>query len=341
MKILLTGGAGYIGSHTYVAMASAGIEPVILDDFSNSNAEVLRRLGVVASTEVACERGDVCDSNFVRFVLKRHAIEGVVHFAAHKSIGESVADPVKYFRNNVGGLISLLDGLNESGVRTIVYSSSASVYGVPERCPVTEDFALKPTNPYAKSKLIGEEILGAMSEVSPEWRIGVLRYFNPIGAHPGGSIGEDSRSKELGNLMPAILEVALGHRRHLRCYGNDYPTRDGTGVRDYIHVMDLAEGHVRMLRSLGETRRMITVNLGTGRGYSVLEIVRAFERASGRPIPIEFESRRRGDVAECWADPSMAKRLLGWEAVRTLDEMCLDAWNWQCRNPGGFSGGNG
>lgn len=335
MNILLTGGAGYIGSHTYVALLDAGYTPVILDNFSNSHPEVLNRLEQITGQPVICERGDVQDRGRVEAVLRRHAIAGVMHFAGDKAVGESVAKPLKYYRNNLGGAISLLEAMESVGCEVLVFSSSATVYGDPVRVPITEDFARSHTNPYGHTKLVIEDILSAQGAARPELKVATLRYFNPVGAHASGLIGEDP-SGIPNNLMPYITQVAVGQRARLQVFGSDYPTPDGTGVRDYIHVCDLAEGHVAALKALLEGGNSVTVNLGTGRGYSVLDVVRAFEAASGRPVPYELVARRPGDVAQCYADPSQALALLGWKSSRDLDRMCADAWRWQSANPNGY-----
>jgi UDP-glucose 4-epimerase len=335
MNILLTGGAGYIGSHTYVALVEAGYTPVILDNFANSHAEVLRRLQRITGRPVICEEGDVADRALVESLLRRHRIEGAVHFAADKAVGESVAKPLKYYRNNLGGAISLLEAMQAVGCEVLVFSSSATVYGDPASVPIREDFPRGHTNPYGHTKLVMEDMLASLQVAQPSWKIAVLRYFNPVGAHPSGLIGEDPAGIP-NNLMPYVSQVATGQRAELNVWGNDYPTPDGTGVRDYIHVCDLAEGHVAALRYLMDKRRSLTVNLGTGRGYSVLEVVRAFEQASGKRVPYRVAARRPGDVAQCYADPSLARELLGWEARRTLAQMCADAWRWQSANPNGY-----
>jgi UDP-glucose 4-epimerase len=354
-RILLTGGAGYIGSHTFVALLDAGFEPVILDNFANSHAAVQDRLQRITGKPALLERGDVGEQAFVEDVLRRHVPAGVVHFAGDKAVGESVKQPLKYFHNNLGGAISLLrameavyllrdDGATQScipgdgtGARpTLVFSSSATVYGDPATVPITEDFPRSHTNPYGHTKLVIEDMLQAVLRAQPVWRMGILRYFNPVGAHPSGLIGEDPAGIP-NNLMPYVTQVAVGLRPHLNVFGGDYPTPDGTGVRDYIHVQDLAEGHVAALKALLSGGDSFTVNLGTGHGYSVLDVVRAFERASGRAVPYKIVDRRPGDVAQCYADPSLARRLLGWEARRRLDEMCADAWRWQSTNPRGYA----
>jgi UDP-glucose 4-epimerase len=340
--VLLTGGAGYIGSHTFVALHEAGFEPVILDNFANSHPVVLDRLERITGREPELERGDVLDTSFVAAVLRRRRPVGVVHFAGDKAVGESVAAPLKYFANNIGGAISLLRAMEAEylgpdgiGQPTLVFSSSATVYGDPATVPITEDFPRSHANPYGHTKLVVEEMLEAVLRAQPAWRIGILRYFNPVGAHPSGLIGEDPAGIP-NNLMPFVTQVAVGLRPYLNVFGSDYPTPDGTGVRDYIHVQDLAAGHVAALQALLERPESFTVNLGTGRGYSVLELVHAFEQASGRPVPYKLVDRRPGDVAQCYADPALARKLLGWEAQRSLAEMCADAWRWQNANPNGY-----
>lgn len=338
--ILLTGGAGYIGSHTAVALMEAGFDPVILDNFANSHPVVLQRLQQITGRALPLERGDVLDTPWLLDVLRRHRPAGVVHFAGDKAVGESVADPLKYYRNNLGGATSLLQAMSavatEHGAApTLVFSSSATVYGDPARVPITEDFPRSHTNPYGHTKLVIEDMLSALRVAQPHWRIGTLRYFNPVGAHDSGLIGEDPAGIP-NNLMPYVAQVAVGVREHLNVFGGDYPTPDGTGVRDFIHVMDLARGHVAALQNLLNQGESFTVNLGTGRGHSVLEVVAAFERASGRPVPYRVAPRRAGDVAQCWADVTLASRLLGWQARHTLDEMCADAWRWQRQNPRGY-----
>ncbi len=341
MKILLTGGAGYIGSHTAVALTEAGYTPVVLDNFSNSHPVVMKRLAQITGQELELEEGDLLDTAWVEAVLSRHKPAGIVHFAGDKAVGESVAKPLKYFHNNIGGAVSLLRAMdtvsadNRAPVPTLVFSSSATVYGDPASVPITEDFPRSHTNPYGYSKLVIEDMLTALRVAKPNWRVGVLRYFNPVGAHPSGLIGEDPAGIP-NNLMPYVAQVAVGKRSCLQVFGNDYATPDGTGVRDYIHVQDLATGHVAALRALLSTGESFTVNLGTGRGHSVLEVVRAFEQASGRPVPYQIAPRRPGDVAQCYADPSLARQLLQWDAKLTLDAMCADAWRWQSQNPNGY-----
>ena len=327
--ILVTGGAGYIGSHVCVALAQAGERYVVVDNFSNSRPSVLERVGRITGQLPQCEQGDVGDAAFMADVLARYPIEAVMHFAAFKAVGESVAQPLRYYDNNVAGTVALLQAMHAAGVRTMVFSSSATVYGDPATLPIREDFPLSATNPYGWSKLMMEQVLADVDHAEPgQWRIARLRYFNPVGAHESGLIGEDPQDIP-NNLMPYVAQVATGQREVLSVYGGDYPTPDGTGVRDYIHVCDLAEGHVAALRYLRAHPGLLTVNLGTGRPVSVLEMVRGFEQASGRAVPYQVVARRPGDVAACWADPALAERLLGWRAGRDLDAICTDAWRWQ------------
>ena len=327
--ILVTGGAGFIGTHTCAALADAGIPTLLLDNFSNSRRSVLDRLARITGKPVACVEGDVRDAQLLRQLFASHPIEGVIHFAALKAVGESVREPLRYYENNVAGTVSLLRAMQAAGVRTLVFSSSATVYGDPASLPIREDFPLSATNPYGWSKLMMEQVLADVDHAEPgQWRIARLRYFNPVGAHESGLIGEDPQDVP-NNLMPYVAQVAVGQRPELSVFGGDYSTEDGTGVRDYIHVSDLAEGHVAALRYLREHPGLLTLNLGTGKPVSVLQMVRAFERASGRPVPYRITDRRPGDVAACWADPALAERLLGWRARRDLQAMCRDAWRWQ------------
>jgi UDP-glucose 4-epimerase len=335
-RILLTGATGYIGSHTWLALHEAGYEVVGVDNFANSSPVVLDRLAELLGMRPVFEDVDVCDRVALTAVLERTPIDAVVHFAAHKAVGESMMKPLEYYRNNLGGLINTAQVMQDHGVKTLVFSSSATVYGQPETLPIREDAVLSATNPYGTTKLLGEQLLRELERCDPAWRISYLRYFNPVGAHPSGRIGEDPRGTP-NNLMPYITQVAIGTREHLRVFGNDYDTSDGTGVRDYIHVLDLAEGHVAALRHLLGGGSSHTVNLGTGQGYSVLQLVEAFEAASGRAVPYRVVARRPGDVAACYADPSLAQGLLGWGAKRGLNDMCSDAWAWQRDNPRGFS----
>ena len=329
--ILLTGGAGYIGSHTAVALADAGYEPILLDNFSNSQPTVLARVEKILGRRVLCERGDVRDSNWVRDVLVAHHISAVVHFAGYKAVGESMVNPLKYYRNNVGGTVSLLDAMHATGCRLIVFSSSATVYGDPARSPIKEDFPRQPANPYGLTKAACEDLMTAVCKSDSCWRSGVLRYFNPVGAHPSGLIGDDPSGMP-NNLMPYVAQVAVGQRKVLDIFGADYATPDGTGVRDYIHVQDLAGGHVASVRTLLDGGNSFTVNLGAGCGHSVLEVIRAFEEASGQPVPYRIAPRRAGDVAAYFADATEAAKILGWHARHNLADMCADAWRWQQTN---------
>jgi UDP-glucose 4-epimerase len=333
--ILLTGGAGYIGSHACVALLRAGHEVVVLDNLSNSSRVALDRVAQICGKAPAFIEGDVRDADLLDRLFAERPIRAVMHFAGLKAVGESVEKPLEYYDNNVRGTLELLAAMRRVGVRTIVFSSSATVYGDPASVPIREDFPRSATNPYGRSKLMIEDILGDLDRAEPGWNIARLRYFNPVGAHPSGLIGEDPQGIP-NNLMPYVAQVAIGRRERLAVFGNDYPTPDGTGVRAYIHVMDLAEGHVAALDWLGREGGMLTVNLGTGQGYSVLDMVRTFEQASARPVPYEIVARRPGDIAACWADPSLARRLLGWEAKRGIEAMCVDAWRWQTMNPEGY-----
>ena len=334
-QILLTGATGYIGSHTWLALLKAGYDVIGLDNFSNSSPEVLTRLARLSGTTPEFELVDVCDAAALEDLFSRHRIAAAVHFAAHKAVGESTAQPLRYYANNIGGLLTLAQAMDRHGTRALVFSSSATVYGKPRQLPIPETADLSSTSPYGATKVIGENILLDVKRADPRWKIALLRYFNPVGAHASGRIGEDPRGMP-NNLMPYITQVAVGKRPKLHVFGNDYDTPDGTGVRDYIHVVDLAEGHVAALRYLLEQQRSITANLGTGRGYSVLELVRAFEQASDRPVPYEFVPRRPGDIDACYADPTLARDTLGWQATRDLQTMCADSWRWQSMNPDGF-----
>jgi UDP-glucose 4-epimerase len=338
MKVLVTGGAGYIGSHTCVELMQVGHEVVILDNLCNSHSAVLGRIARIAGETPQFANADVRDLGALREALVRHRIDAVIHFAGLKAVGESVEKPLDYYDNNVQGSLVICRAVKEAGVGTLVFSSSATVYGNPSSVPIREDAPLGATNPYGHSKLMVERILQDLEASDhASWRIAVLRYFNPVGAHPSGLIGEDPQGTP-NNLMPNIARVAVGVREKIRVFGSDYPTRDGTGIRDYIHVVDLARGHLAALEFMQRERRGMTVNLGTGRGISVLEAVRAFEHASGRRIPYEVSARRPGDVAECYADPSLAEKMLGWKATLTLDDMCRDTWRWQSMNPRGYRG---
>jgi UDP-glucose 4-epimerase len=336
LKVLLTGGAGYIGSHTAVECLAAGHEVVVFDNLSNSSATSLERVVQITGKRVDFVQGDIRDRAAMRALFAEHVIDAVVHFAGLKAVGESVEKPLLYYDNNIGGSIVLFEEMAAAGVKSVVFSSSATVYGDPARVPITEDFPLSATNPYGRSKLFIEDMLRDVDRAERGWKIALLRYFNPVGAHESGLIGEDPRGVP-NNLMPYVAQVAVGRREQLSVFGGDYPTPDGTGVRDYIHVVDLARGHVAALNKLAELEGVGTWNLGTGRGVSVLDLVRAFEAASGKPVPYEIVARRAGDVAQCWADPSRAERELGWRASYDLARMCADTWRWQQRNPDGYA----
>jgi len=335
-KILVTGGAGYIGTHTCVELLSAGYELVVLDNLSNSKPIALERVKKIAGKGLVFHQGDIRNRDELREVFKQHSVQSVIHFAGLKAVGESVEQPLRYYDNNVSGTIALCEVMAEFGVRNIVFSSSATVYGDPHSVPIHEDFPVGgTTNPYGSSKLMIEQILRDLHSSDPAWRIGILRYFNPVGAHESGLIGEDPNGIP-NNLMPFIAQVAVGRREFLRVFGKDYPTPDGTGVRDYIHVVDLAKGHVAALDYLAKNEGLLTVNLGTGQGYSVLDMINAFKKASGRDIPYQIVDRRIGDIACCYADPALAKEKLDWSAELGIDRMCQDSWRWQSMNPAGF-----
>ncbi len=339
MKILVTGGAGYIGSHTCLVLLEAGHEVVVYDNLSNSSAEAVRRVEKLSGRPAPLVVGDIRDRALLQRTLSKEGCEAVIHFAGLKAVGESVEQPLRYYDNNVGGTISLLQAMEECRVHRLVFSSSATVYGEPQRLPLDESHPLSATNPYGRSKLIIEDMLRDLCRADPDWRVALLRYFNPVGAHESGEIGEDPQGIP-NNLMPFVAQVAVGLRDELQVWGDDYDTPDGTGVRDYIHVMDLAEGHLAALEYLqrADAAGCTAINLGTGQGYSVLDMVRAFEAASGREVPYRIAARRPGDVAACWADPTLARELLGWSARCGIGEMCRDHWNWQQRNPRGYRG---
>ena len=334
--VLLTGATGYIATHTWIELLQAGYQVVGLDNLCNSSPKVLGRIETVTGIKPVFIEGDVRDRALLDRVLEDHAIQAVVHFAALKAVGESVSMPLAYYDNNLGGLLTLCQAMEAADIYTLVFSSSATVYGNPHTVPIREDFPLSATNPYGQTKLMSEQILRDMEVANKKWRIGYLRYFNPVGAHESGLLGEDPRGIP-NNLMPYVARVAAGKLERLSVFGGDYPTPDGTGVRDYIHVVDLARGHLRALDYLDGADTGLTVNLGTGQGYSVLEVVAAYQRASGRPIPYAIVARRAGDIATCYADPTLAQRLLGWRAEKTLDDMCRDSWRWQSAFPNGFS----
>ena len=336
MKILVTGGSGYIGSHTLVELIIEGHSPVVIDNFSNSSPIVLQRVFEITGVHVSIYNLDIRDKNGLRKVFTEHEdIEAVIHFAGLKSVGESVSKPIMYFDNNVSGSLSLFDVMEEFNCKNLIFSSSATVYGDPDYCPIKESSPLGITNPYGRTKFMIEDILRDLYASDSEWSIVILRYFNPIGAHKSGLIGEDP-SGIPSNLIPFISQVAVGQREKLSVYGGDYPTPDGTGVRDYIHVMDLARGHLKGLENLQKQQGLVTVNLGTGRGYSVLEMVKAFEKASNKLVPYEVVARRPGDVAACYADAAYALDVLDWKAEFHIDRMCEDVWRWQSMNPNGY-----
>jgi UDP-glucose 4-epimerase len=328
MKILVTGGAGYIGSHTCVELVNAGHEVVIVDNLCNSKLSVLRRIEKIAGKAFAFAQVDVRDQENLETVFAEHIPDAVIHFAGLKAVGESVQQPLQYYDNNVTGSLVLFRVMAKFGVKTLVFSSSATVYGDPATVPILENFPLSATNPYGRSKLMVEEMLRDVALADPSWRIALLRYFNPVGAHESGLIGEEPNGIP-NNLLPYVAQVAEGRREFLSVYGDDYPTADGTGMRDYIHVVDLAIGHVKTLAKLAQQPGVLTYNLGTGRGNSVLEMVRAFEKASGKAVPFKIVARRPGDIAACYANPALAEQELGWRAEKNLEQMCVDTWRWQ------------
>ena len=337
MTILVTGGLGYIGSHVCVCLLESGHDVVILDNLSNSVSLVVERIEAITGRRVAFVQGDMLDAALMEQLLVEHETAAVIHLAGLKAVGESVALPLQYYQNNVAGTLSLLVAMERADVKTIVFSSSATVYGEPASLPIQEDFPRSATNPYGRSKLIQENILSDLVASDSSWRIMSLRYFNPVGAHHSGLIGEDPKGVP-NNLMPFVLQVAIGRRPELQIFGGDYATADGTCVRDFIHVVDLAEGHLAALAYLKKSSGYAAVNLGTGRGVSVLEMCASVERATNQKVPRRIVGRRAGDVAECWADASRAKSVLGWQAQRDLLRMCADAWNWQSKNPQGYGG---
>ena len=335
MSILVTGGAGYIGSHTCVELLNAGYEVVVVDNLCNSSEESLKRVEEITGKTLKFYRADLLDREAMEEIFENERIDSVIHFAGLKAVGESVQKPLEYYYNNVTGTLVLCDVMRKHGVKDIVFSSSATVYGNPHTVPIREDFPLSVTNPYGRTKLMLEEILQDLHVADSEWNVILLRYFNPIGAHKSGRIGENPKGIP-NNLMPYITQVAIGKLTRLGVFGNDYDTPDGTGVRDYIHVVDLAKGHVKAIEKLKSKEGVSIYNLGTGNGYSVLDMVKAFEKASGREILYEIKPRRAGDIAACYADPSKAKAELGWEAQYGLEEMCEDSWRWQSQNPEGY-----
>ena len=336
MKVLVTGGAGYIGSHAVLELLNAGHDVCVVDNLSNANEESLRRVTELTGKEIDFRKVDILDKESLTGVVKGAGFDSVIHFAALKAVGESVSQPLKYYQNNITGTLVLCEVMQEQGVKNIVFSSSATVYGDPHAVPITEDFPLQATNPYGRTKLMMEYILTDLNVADPGFSVALLRYFNPIGAHESGRIGEDPTGIP-NNLLPFVAQVAVGRREKVSVFGDDYPTPDGTGVRDYIHVVDLAIGHLKALEKLEASPGVLTCNLGTGRGYSVVEIIKAFEAASGKPVPYEVGARRPGDIAECYADPAYALETLGWKAERGIEEMCVDAWRWQSQNPNGYT----
>ncbi|PZE20801.1 UDP-glucose 4-epimerase GalE [Paenibacillus xerothermodurans] len=335
MAVLVTGGAGYIGSHTCVELLNSGHDIIVLDSLNNSKLESLRRVQAITGKEFKFYQTDLLDKDRLDNICAENDIESVIHFAGLKAVGESVHQPLRYYHNNITGTLMLCEIMQKHGVKRLVFSSSATVYGMPETVPISEDFPLGATNPYGQTKLMIEQILRDLYVSDNTWSIALLRYFNPIGAHSSGRIGEDPNGIP-NNLLPYIAQVAVGKLRELSVFGSDYPTTDGTGVRDYIHVVDLAIGHLKALDNVMQTTGVDAFNLGTGKGYSVLEVIRAFEQASGRKVPYRLVDRRPGDIAICYADPNKAKETLGWQAVRGIDEMCADAWRWQENNPKGY-----
>lgn len=335
MTILVTGGAGYIGTHTVVELLNAGSEVIVLDNLSNSSIEALNRVERITGKSVTFYQGDILNKALLQKVFSDHNIDAVIHFAGLKAVGESVAKPLKYYENNVTGTLILCQVMAEFKVKNLVFSSSATVYGDPASLPITEDFPTGATNPYGQSKLMVEHILADLHHSDPSWNIARLRYFNPVGAHASGLIGEDPNDIP-NNLMPFIAQVAVGKREALSVFGNDYPTHDGTGVRDYIHVVDLAIGHLKALEKLATKSGLVTYNLGTGQGYSVLDMVKAFEKACGKSIAYQIAPRRPGDIAACYANPEHARTDLGWQATHSLEDMANSSWHWQSTNPNGY-----
>lgn len=336
MSILVSGGAGYVGSHTCVELIEAGYDVIVADNLVNASREAVRRVEQITGKAIPFVQADLCDPASVEEIFEQFpSIDAVMHFAALKAVGESVRKPLEYYANNLGSTLVLLEGMRTHGVKKFVFSSSATVYGNPASVPIREDALLSATNPYGYTKLFIEQILTDCCKADPELRVALLRYFNPIGAHPSGLIGEDPNGIP-NNLIPYIAKVAAGQLKELHIFGNDWPTHDGTGVRDYIHIMDLARGHVAALKRLDKVPGLFLCNLGTGRGYSVLDVLHAYEKACGKKLPYVMDPRRPGDVAACWADPEKARKELGWEARYGIEEMCASSWNWQQKNPNGY-----
>lgn len=335
MAVLVTGGAGYIGSHTCIELLNNGYEIIVLDNLSNSSSESINRVKELTGRELKFYKEDILDKSKLELIFQENKIDAVIHFAGLKAVSESVEKPLYYYNNNINGTLILCEVMQKFGVKNIVFSSSATVYGVPEKVPISEDFPLSPTNPYGRSKLIIEEILNDLFISDNDWSIAILRYFNPFGAHPSGLIGEDPNGIP-NNLMPFVSQVAIGKLKEVNVFGNDYPTPDGTGIRDYIHVVDLALGHVKALEKVLSANGIDAFNLGTGKGYSVLEMIEAFEKVSGKKIPFKFVDRRPGDIAMCYAETQKAKERLGWTAQKDLNDMCIDSWRWQSMNINGY-----
>ncbi|MDP2562097.1 UDP-glucose 4-epimerase GalE [Psychrobium sp. 1_MG-2023] len=335
MAVFVTGGAGYIGTHTIVELLENNEQVVVLDNLSNSSEESLKRVTMITGKTVDFYQGDILDSDLLDNIFTTHEISAVIHFAGLKAVGESVEQPLKYYKNNVAGTVILCQAMGKANIKNIVFSSSATVYGDPASLPIKEDFPTGATNPYGQSKLMVEHILTDLANSDPSWNIAVLRYFNPVGAHESGLIGEDPNDIP-NNLMPFIAQVAVGKREQLSVFGNDYDTHDGTGVRDYIHVVDLAKGHLRALEKLNTAPGLVTYNLGTGQGYSVLDMIQAFEKASEQTIPYQIVARRPGDIAVCYAAPEKAKQELNWQATHSIDDMAQSSWKWQSSNPNGY-----
>jgi UDP-glucose 4-epimerase len=335
MKILITGGVGYIGSHTVIQLVEAGYEIVIVDNLCNSKIEALNRVEEITNTKIKFYKTDLLEKDALNQIFKEEKVDAVIHFAGLKAVGESVGIPLHYYNNNVTGTINLLEAMKNNNVKKLVFSSSATVYGDPHKVPITEDFPLSATNPYGYTKLMIEQILKDLFKSDNSWDIAILRYFNPVGAHQSGRIGEDPNGIP-NNLMPFISQVAVGKRESVAVFGNDYPTIDGTGVRDYIHVVDLANGHLKALEKLKTNPGCVEYNLGTGKGYSVIEVIKAFEKASNKKVPYKIVPRREGDIAACYANPNLAKKELDWEAKFEIEKMCEDSWRWQSQNPNGY-----
>ncbi len=333
--ILVAGGAGYIGTHTTIELIENGYDVVVVDNLYNSKVEAVRRVEKIVGRKIKFYKADVCDKDAMRKIFKENEISAVINFAGYKAVGESVRKPAEYYENNIGGMLALYDVMREFNVKNLVFSSSATVYGCPKTVPITEDFPLSTINPYGSTKLFIEYILKDIAKADPEFNVAILRYFNPIGAHPSGLIGEDPNGIP-NNLCPYITKVAVGKLKEVHVFGNDYPTKDGTGVRDFIHVVDLAKGHVLAVKKLLQKSGLFIVNLGTGHGYSVLEMINAFSKALGKEIPYVIDPRRPGDIAECYADPSLAYKMIGFKAEKTLEDMSRDALNWQMKNPDGY-----